>query len=146
MYLKLFDQTHYMPVTKMKPIAISTIFDQSHSMPAKSQNGPQHVVPVSTQNVTHVVWARTSLTSKHTKCTSTCIDQIHFMPARTQNVSQSLMSKPTFATGDTKCISTSHPLTVNTQNTSQQSHTSEDTNCLSTRQRQRELKIHLNLC
>jgi hypothetical protein len=49
------EQMHYMLVTKMTPIAISTIFDQSHSMPAKSQNAPQHVVPVSTQNVTHVV-------------------------------------------------------------------------------------------
>jgi hypothetical protein len=61
---------------------ISTCFHQTHTMPARTQNIPQHVFkkPIACQ--------------RGQKCILTCLDRTHPMSAGTQNACQQVFAKP----------------------------------------------------
>ena len=78
---------------------ISTFVDQTHPMPARTQNASQHVLtkPLPWERghkmYLNLSWPNPSYASEDTKCISTCVDQTLPMSARTQNVSQLVLTK-----------------------------------------------------
>ena len=103
-------------IANEKKICISRCVDQSHSMPARTQNSYQlvmtksipcqqgHIIylklrwPSPSHASEDIKWFSTSVgqfphASKDTKCISTCNDKIYAMPARAQNVSQLALTK-----------------------------------------------------
>jgi len=105
---------------------ISSFVEQTHPMPARTQNVSQHVLnnPITCQgeHKMHLILCRLnpSHASKDIKCISRFVEQTHPMPAMTKNS----LSIPSHANQDTKCIPTSVEQTP--------SHASEDREFIST--------------
>ena len=88
---------------------------QSHTMPARTQNVPLHVMtkPIRCQRVhkkyLNLCWQNKSHASEDTKCISTCVEPTLHMPMISKNIFQHVLTKPSDAS---TCSNTSqHVLT-----------------------------------
>jgi hypothetical protein len=76
------------------------MYDQTHPMPATTQNVSQHVLniplPCHREQKIHLNFCRADPSNANDDSTraSTCVDQSPPMPARTRNVYQHVLTKP----------------------------------------------------